>query len=256
MNGKETKMVLPHPLRRNITDSRVNQSSVSCQPSESCHDQPIGSARERTCVEHDRCHQDESRCVELRIRFLALLDLPASGSRWKEIWKLLITHQWMQDRLERNARSALHGSNMSDQWVEDVKQDVIVRLAHKLRRIPDLRLDRTKAEAHFAGWLNTIILRDCRMSVRSLRRMHYRTLSLQGDRAMADQRTTNEDELDFKQAVNQLGEIEASVMRLRSQGYTIREVAATLGLSQSKTYRVIRRATAQVERRLCDEDRT
>ncbi len=145
---------------------------------------------------------------------------------------------------------------MSDQWTEDVKQDVLVRLANKLRRIPDLRMDRTRAEVHFAGWLNTIILRDCRMAVRQLRRLHCRTFPLQEDRAGDDPSTALDARIDLNQALNELDDAESSVILLYAQGYTIREIALALDYSTSKTYRIVQRATVRIERRLACGERT
>ena len=228
----------------------INQPKPTCQSIETCHDQPVVKSNNRNCAEDDHCRQDETRCADLRHRFLALLDSAPSETLWKEIWTLFVSHQWVHIRLERCARTALRGSYMSEQWLDDVKQDVYVRLAGKLQRSLDLNLDRAKAEVHFAGWLNTILLRDCQMAVRQLRRLYCRTLPLLEDRTGADPTTSIDARIDFNRALDRLDDAESSVMVLYAQGYTIREIAAAVGFSNSKAYRLIRQASAHMEKGL------
>ena len=130
------------PNRRSCT----NQSTPACQPTETCYELTSGFANKPTCAPSEHCRDESASCGDLRRRYLLLLDAQTSTLTWQSIWHLFITHEWFQDRLDRCTRSVLRASLFSDQWADDVKQEVIVKLANKLKRLPDLKMDRTQAE--------------------------------------------------------------------------------------------------------------
>jgi len=230
--------------------SCTHNTKPTCQAIEVCHELTSGFANQAACVANDYCREESPSCGDLRKRYLSLLGAPPTDSSWRTIWHLFITHAWFQERLDRCTRNVLRAAFLPDQWTDDVKQDVMVRLADKLQRIPDLKLDRAQAETRFAGWLHTIILRDCRMVVRQLRRLHCRTLPLLEDRVGDDPSTTLDARLDFQDALKELDDPELSATLLYAQGYTIREIAASLGFSSSKASRIIRHAITDVARKL------
>lgn len=199
----------PHPC--------IHQVKPTCQPYESCHELTSGIANKPSCVPTDHCRDESASCGDLRRRYLSLLDAQSLESTWKSVWHLFITHEWFQERLDRCARSVLRGSFLTDQWADDVKQEVIVKLASKLKRLPDLKMDRVQVETRFAGWLHTIILRDCRMAVRKLRRLHCRTLPLLKDPIADDPSTTLDARLDFQDALQELHDPELTAMLLYGQ---------------------------------------
>lgn len=100
------------------------------------------------------------------------------------------------------------------QWVDDVKQEIVVRLADKLRRVPDMHLDRRRAAHQLGGWVYTILLRDCQQAIRTLRRVHYRNVRLFDSYVINDRTSRIDAQLDFEDALRKLDDPELTVIVL------------------------------------------
>lgn len=243
-------MVSPRPTCAQLAPS-CTRSRSSCQRDRAKH---LDTDTTR-CQPTRTCSPDETSSADLRRKYLALLDRLPDADVWQEIWRLFVTHSWFQSKLEMCANIALRSSGLSPQWVDDVMQEVIVKLADKLHRVPDLRLDRGRAAGQFGGWLYTILLRDCQQAIRTLRRLHCRTVQLY-DAYIVNDRTPRVDaQLDFEDALRRLDDPELTVIVLYGQGYAVREIAEALGFSSSKTYRTLNRGMSRLEKRLGNPER-
>lgn len=230
-------------------------NTVDCQeiPSDSCRTDRaphLAAAAARTCQGKAGCVPDEAGAADLRRRYLALLARSLDDELWQDIWQLFITHDWFQAKLEMCARVALRSSGLTPQWVDDVKQEVIVCLARKLRRMPDMHLDRKRPAHQFGGWLYRILLRDSQQAIRKLRRLHCRSVQLYDNYVVNDCTAGLDARIDFEDALRKLDDPELTVIVLYGQGYAVREIAEALGFSNSKAYRTLNRGMARLERRL------
>ncbi|MBC8356986.1 MAG: sigma-70 family RNA polymerase sigma factor [Planctomycetes bacterium] len=201
------------------------------------------------CRPKSHCRSDVPDAADLCTHYLAILN-DSKAAPWRELWELMITHPWFVRRLEQCSRTALRSSHLPDQLVDDVKHEVILRFAAKLRRTPDLCLDRDRAEIHFAGWMHTILSHECRMAIRTLRRLHFRTAPLLVDNADNDTRELLDDRMDLQQALSQLDADDSSVLLLQLQGCDANEIAELLDVSLSTAYRIIHRANVRLERKM------
>ena len=95
----------------------------------------------------------DSGANDLRAKYLeALQSLKASPQAdAEEIWRLFAEHSWFQLQLRVCAQHALKMFGAPLDWCGDVEHDALLILASKLRRSPDLHIDPTLAESHFAG---------------------------------------------------------------------------------------------------------
>lgn len=180
----------------------------------------------------------QSSWQDLRDRFLSACSERdrESPTRWLEIWYLLLAHPWYREQLASAARSVLQSSRCSFEWRDDVEHEAIVLLARRLRRNPNLGIDPVLAKQHFAGWLRTVITRDCRDALRKLRRESSPALPLSDCLSASDERVQRETRIDLAIALDQLGEQERVILVLYSKGFTLRQVAEKLDLTFWRTY--------------------
>ncbi len=123
-------------------------------------------------------------------------------------------------------------------------------LARSLQAAPDLHLDLSRAENHFAGWMATIVMRHCQEAARKLRN-HQRKVESLGDGVIASQRPSDLDAcIDLNMAVEQLSDPLRAVLALHAKGWSIHESAARLGMSYWKTRRLLLEGLDQLRRLL------
>lgn len=189
---------------------------------------------------------------DLRDRFLSALAEPDAepSKRWLEIWQLVVSHPWYQQQLASAARSVLRGSGVSLQLQKDIEHDSMTLLARRLRKSAGLGIDPVRAERHFAGWMRTIISRDCRDAVRKLRRQSAASLQRPDHLPASEERVQRETRIDLAMALDRLGGQERAVLTLYSAGYTLLQIAEKLGLTFWETHGAFHRALKRVRRLL------
>lgn len=234
------------PIRPKDHQTNKHRSS---ERASTCQERPKPCESSSSCRPRVHCRASEADATDLCKRFLEAT-AQTHGHQWREVWELLVTHAWFQKRLAQCARTTVRSSQLPRQLADDVGQEVILQFAKKLQRIPDLRVDRECAKDHFAGWMYTILVRECRMAVRSLRRLHFRTLPLLTDRADADHAELHDLRMDLHEALSQLDAEDARVLLLQLDGCEAKEIAEWLDVSLSTAYRFLRRANERLERKL------
>lgn len=202
---------------------------------------------------------DPSSSEDLKLKVLLAIepagDKPAPA--WLVIWNTFLSHPWYQHKLEVCARRALRQTGAPNEWLDDVKQDVALLLGKKLRRKPDLGLDRAQADKHFEGWLSTIITRDCRQSLRSLRRLRGAGHEAAMCVPALNNESKAEDWMDLYLLVDQLSEPYRTVMGLHLKAWSLDQIASSVGLSYWQTQRAVKLATAILKGKLgTSADRT
>lgn len=178
----------------------------------------------------------DSSCDDLKRKFLDTLDAPAGETPWLQCWRLLIEHPWYQVQLDICAKRALRVRAQSD-LLDDVKQDAMLLMARNLQRASDLRVDRSRVNEHFPGWMATIILHDCRQAVRALRRHQRPSVQLHDYDVAIEPSWTMDALIDLSLGTFQLNDRQRTVVELQLKGKPIREIAADLGLSYWQVYR-------------------
>jgi hypothetical protein len=204
-------MARPSRPRRPINPKRHAPNNAiaetTCQPKrEGCAVPAISESK-------TNCLSDARGANDLCGRYLAKLDADETP-QWRELWELLITHPWFDTRLEQCTRTALRTSRLPCQLEGDIKHEVILRFVTKIRRRPDLGIDRIRVENHFAGWMHTVLMCECRMAIRTLRRLHYRTLPLLVDNAGRDLCESLDARMDLQAAISQLAADDSQILQL------------------------------------------
>ncbi len=189
---------------------------------------------------------------DLRDRFLdKCYKEDATGtSRWLEIWHLLSQHLWFRENLAATARSVLRRSGCPGEWQQDIEQEASVLLARRLRRMPCLGIDPVQAEQHFAGWMGTIINRDCRDALRRLSRGSRLILPLPEHVLTSEPRVQKEACIDLATALDRLDKQEKYVLVMYSKGFTLQQIADELDQKFWATYRVYHRGLKRLRRLL------
>lgn len=230
--------------RKRASDAHPDSTlNANCRPARN-HCEPSS-----TCKAKNTCRDSAQDATDLRLRYRSILDRNEAPD-WHEIWHLLVTHPWFVGQLNQCGRTALRGAQLPGQLAEDVVQAVILNLANKLKRTPNLHIDHDRAETQFVGWMRTILLRECRMEIRRLRRLHFRMLPLLIDKPGADPHELLDASMDLDDALSQLDDDDSAVLLLSVQGCAANEIADLLDVSLSTAYRLIRRANARLKRKL------
>lgn len=180
---------------------------------------------------------DSASWQDLRDSFLEAVEESGPGA-WIPIWRLVIEHPWYQQELRTIAKRVLRSRGAPLEWHEDIEHDAMLLLARKLRKSPDLGVDRTLAQEHFAGWLATITANDCLDALRRFRRHSGRSLELPEYFVADESRAAEQVLAELSLALDQLDELRRTVLLLYAKGRMLREIAADLGLDYSKTRRL------------------
>jgi RNA polymerase sigma factor (sigma-70 family) len=115
-------------------------------------------------------------------------------------------------------------------WVDDVAHDAMLILVRQLQKRTDLGYDRHRPAREFANWIRTIMFRQCKEAIRSLRRRHGRDLTLELEPA-GERNSMIEQQIDVRMAIDKLDEPVRTIMFLTYGGLSIREIANRLELS-------------------------
>lgn len=180
---------------------------------------------------------------DLKERFLEAIE---QGWHWEQMWNLFLKHPWYQTILLAHARRILRQQQLPISWHEDVQQDAILLLARSLRRRADLGIDMQQVHQHFAGWMATIIARDCQEAIRQMRRHYVREQTLPDTDPLGLGQLPLDVKIDVSVAIQKLPDPERTVLTLWSEGLSVADIAQRLGLSYHRTHYLWRRATRQL----------
>lgn len=169
---------------------------------------------------------------------------------WFSIWNLFLNHPWYRRQLKYGARHAIRESGVPHGWQEEIEQEAMLFLGRSLRKAPDLHMDARHAEEHFPGWIGTIIHRDCLQAIRRLRASNSRTVELQKEDLPMARQADIEAMIELSIVLDELNAADRKILMLRAKGMTVKEIAAAMNTSYSKTYRMLQGALARARRLL------
>ncbi|MEX1026464.1 MAG: sigma-70 family RNA polymerase sigma factor [Candidatus Paceibacterota bacterium] len=158
---------------------------------------------------------------ELRAQYLRHVE---ANAPWREVWRLLIGNSWYQTQLERCAQMVVATSGAPQGWVEDAQHNAVILLERQLCVSTDLGLDVKRADEQFIGWIRTIIIRQCRESLRSMRRCKLQTGLTHMDEAAEDP-MLSDTRIDVRNALNRIDETERIIIVLHLEGHSLNDIA-------------------------------
>jgi RNA polymerase sigma factor (sigma-70 family) len=174
---------------------------------------------------------------DLRTEFV---DAARQRCSWTEIWHTFASNEFYRSQLWNCAERSLLETGAPVGWCDDVAHDAMLLLARQLQKRSDLGYDFKRPPHEFASWLRTILFRQCKEAIRSLRRRHGRDLTLELDPA-GERTLMIEQQIDVRLAIDKLDEPVRTIMFLTYGGLSIREIADRIEL----TYDQVRYARTQ-----------
>lgn len=186
---------------------------------------------------------------DLKQRFLAAI---TQGCRWEERWRLFIRHPWYLATLQTQARRILRRQHLPISWCEDVQQDAILLLARSLRHRADLGIDMQQVHQRFAGWMGTIIVRDCQEAIRLMRRQFVREKTIPEADPLGLSLLPLDAKIDVSMAIQKMQDPERTMLTLWSEGLSVADIAQRLKLSYHRAHYLWRRAIGQLRALLGD----
>ncbi|KAA5535659.1 sigma-70 family RNA polymerase sigma factor [Roseiconus nitratireducens] len=174
---------------------------------------------------------------DLRTEFV---DATCRSNSWPTVWHVFIDNEFYRSQLWTCAERSLIESGAPTTWCDDVAHDAMLLLARQLQKRTDLGYDFDRPPHEFASWLRTILFRQCKEAIRSLRRRHGRDLTLEID-PVGGRTLMIEQQIDVRMAIDNLDEPVRTIMFLSYGGLSIREIADRIEL----TYDQVRYARTQ-----------
>ena len=180
-------------------------------------------------------------------RFLALLTRDDKRGLWLDMWQLFVRHPWYQAELSLSSRRALRRAQLGPELLDDLKHEVMLILARKLRATPTMHVEPRQLEAHFTGWLGTIVLHDCREAIRRMKRRQPQTNYLESGSVFAVREIDIERQIDLSCAISHLGEPECTALILHFKGWTTKSIASELVCSYWQVRRILNRGLEKLK---------
>jgi hypothetical protein len=100
---------------------------------------------------------------------------PCPNATWLDMFRTLLRDEWFQQELTRQARSVRKKLKLRPDLSGDIKDDAIVLLSEKLKRLPDLNANLSQFSKHFGAWMRRIIGRICMAAGQKLLLEHMRS---------------------------------------------------------------------------------
>ena len=179
----------------------------------------------------------------------------SSGPDWILQWDSLLAEPEFNAMVDDIVTAACRRSSLPRDCVDDVRQEMFLRLAAAFRRRPDLGYDPTRGPVRPFLW---ILL--WRMARRSVPQFAYRftasidTIAPDHDRLTIEETAERDRRIDRILAVNRLPDPLRYVMTRWLEGRTSIEIARELNLSRRTTYRRIEQGRQQLATLLADPD--
>jgi RNA polymerase sigma factor (sigma-70 family) len=189
---------------------------------------------------------------ELRDEFYRLLDRGESAGLplWHEVWLLFVRYPWYEAELHEAIKRLVWRGKAPADKAGDIEHDALLYFLKDLQNAPDLHVDRTLAEEQFSGLLARIIAHDCAKALRALRRRNLAALPLPRGQEAVDRRADLDARLDLSAAIKRLPRPERRVLGMYRRGWTVRQIAARLGVTYWKARRTLRKGLARLAKTL------
>ena len=176
-------------------------------------------------------------CENLRDQFLAAIQKErGSAYDWHTVWRTVVEHPWYRAELITAARIAVKRVGRPGCSRQDVEQEAMLLLAEKLQRNPGLGIDSERSRDSFGGWMGRIIQNDCRMAVRTLRRLN-RGEPLSVEPPVSGNQSEREWRIDLSLEIEKLPDPSRTVLLLSMKGLSLKEIAGRLDRSYWQTWR-------------------
>lgn len=182
--------------------------------------------------------------------FLRLLETEEAQDQAAAVCDIFLNELWFQQLVERRARRSVESHAIPCDWHEDLEQQISLLFVQKVQHSPDLHVDRQVVEAHFGGWIWTIIDRLGVNAVQQLHRLYRGEGKIVDDASAA--KTNLDVKIDLGFALAELPPLTRTILSLYHQGHTLPEIA---DLVREKYWRVrdaFLSALAQLKERLGD----
>lgn len=183
--------------------------------------------------------------------FLALLDGDDASAKAGDVCDLFLGDPWFQQLVERRARRAVDVGAIPLDWRPDLEQHISLLFVQKVRRRPDLGVDRQMAEEHFGGFVWTIVERLALNAIERLHKLYRRQSALFADVA-GSARWTLEQQVDVGLLLAGLPPLTRTILTLYDAGHTLKQIADLVGEEYWRVCKIYRDAIATLEERLTD----
>jgi RNA polymerase sigma factor (sigma-70 family) len=185
---------------------------------------------------------------DLRTSFI---DVVQQSTTWREVWHFLSEHGFYRRQLRSCAQRALREAGVPMDWLDDIVQESITLLSRQLQSRRDLHYQPTRPPAEFSRWMRTILFNQSREAIRKLRRKLDRELPLNVDAPDGRIKQIAE-EIDVRNAYDQLDDKTRAIMTLHYSGVTLREIANETGATYDHVLDVHRKGCERMKFRLQD----
>jgi RNA polymerase sigma factor (sigma-70 family) len=197
---------------------------------------------------------DRPAWYALMRKFLKLADPRANRARAAyQIWRMFLRNPWFQALLKRQARRLTRRRTSRHHLAEDAQGEAMLVLSKRLRKRPDLGVERERIEKTFPGWIARIAERLCKQALRAIRAVGRLPPERFRAEAVDDgEQERSERRLDLRLAISQLKEPEQSIMRLlcSSEQPSLHEIARRLRISYDVAVAARDRAKQLLKKRL------
>jgi RNA polymerase sigma factor (sigma-70 family) len=192
--------------------------------------------------------ETDERWEDLRTTFI---DVVQRSTTWRDVWHFLSEHDFYKRQLRSCVRRTMRETGVPMDWLDDIEQEAISLLSRQLQSRRDLHYQPTRPPAEFSRWMRTILFNQSREAIRKIRRKLGRELPLDVD--PLDGRVEQiAEEIDVRNAYDQLDEDTRAIMTLHYSGFTLREIANQSGVSYDHVLDVHRKGREKMMYRLQD----
>lgn len=175
---------------------------------------------------------------------------PQKPGHWFSIWRMILGHAWFQRELHDCAGYEIFSSRLPPDLVDDVEQDVILQLAGKLARQPDLGMDLALAKQRFPAFMGTIIRNECRQVARNLRWQYLKSASLPMPERVEEHSGQRKALVELSLEIDELEDPQRTIVLLKMNGMTLKEIAQRIPINYSKVCREYHQACRRLKKRV------
>lgn len=159
--------------------------------------------------------------------FLRLLETEKAHDQAGAVCELFFNELWFQQLVERRVRRSVESHAVPCDWRQDLEQQISLLFVQKVQHSPDLHVDRKIVEAHFGGWMWTIV---DHLGVKAVQQLH-RLYRLDGK--LVDDASATKANLDVKIdlgfALADLPPLTQTILSLYDEGHTLTDIADLVG---------------------------
>lgn len=167
---------------------------------------------------------------EFRSEFIETVRQPCG---WFKVWHLFVNNDLYCRQLSKCAKISLKETAAPLDWADDVASEAMLLMVRNLRKRRDLGYQLDRPPEQFARWLRTILFRQCREAIRTLRRRHGRDLPLNHD-PVGQSAVAIEEELDVRAAIKKLEEPYRTVVSMKHNGLSLRQITDRVEMTYDK----------------------